>query len=115
MYLIGRAVTVIFGKLTSKFSKSSNLKSRVLLLKSYSNNAWYFEELSFLYDPKERVIKSYFNDGTEQTFNQSVGGKHSWSYYIPKDGLEKIDVFENDRLLYSETNKNVFANMYLKW
>ena len=76
----------------------------------------YLAVVSYNYSdtPKERVIKSYFNDGTEQTFNQSVGGKHCWSYYIPKDGLEKIDVYENDRLLYTETNKNVFANMYLK-
>jgi glycosyltransferase involved in cell wall biosynthesis len=76
----------------------------------------YLAVVSYNYSdaPKDRVIKSYFNDGTEQTFNQSVGGKHSWSYYIPKDGLEKIDVYENDRLLYTETNKNVFANMYLK-
>ena len=64
--------------------------------------------------PKNRVVISYFNDGTEQTFNQSVSGKHSWSYYIPKDGLEKIDVFEDGRFLYSETNNNVYANMYIK-
>ena len=64
--------------------------------------------------PKNRVVISYFNDGTEQTFNHSVSGKHSWSYYIPKDGLEKIDVFEDGRFLYSETNNNVYANMYIK-
>jgi glycosyltransferase involved in cell wall biosynthesis len=64
--------------------------------------------------PKDRIIKTYFNDGTEETFNQVVGGKHSWSYYIPKEGLERIDVYENDRYLYSEYNENVFAHMYIK-
>jgi tRNA 2-selenouridine synthase SelU len=64
--------------------------------------------------PKDRIIKTYFNDGTDETFNQVVGGKHSWSYYIPKEGLERIDVYENDRYLYSENNENVFAHMYIK-
>jgi len=28
--------------------------------------------------------------------------------------LERIDVYENDRYLYSENNENVFAHMYIK-
>ena len=57
--------------------------------------------------PCSRTIVQSFNDGTTKTLTHSIPDKGHYTYNVSNPNLEKISVFDEDKLLYEEDNKSI--------
>ena len=62
---------------------------------------------SYLDRETTRKIKILKNDSTLYSIEQSVFCNDAWSYNIIDSDFDKIEVYENDILLYEELNQNI--------
>jgi len=71
--------------------------------------------LTYNYTSKNqhRLIKVYYPNSVE-TFNHQNNGKESFSYNIIPSGVEKIEVFNDDGLMYTETSDVIKNNIHFR-
>ena len=98
-------------KKNNNINKDEKAKS---LYKDIYGNEKGIKELNlsnFNYKDKmvKRDVKIFYTDGSIDNIVHVVESKGYFTYTTHSKEIEKIEVYENDKLLYDEYNKNIYS------